>query len=338
MGRRRPRCGRRPSGSTSGSMRARGRRPRLAVRSGTRGFMCWMVVLSLFLWGLRGSFTLAARGGRGGVLAGGGWRRGGLAGARAGGAGRRMYRTGDLARWSAAGELEFLGRADAQVKLRGYRIEPGEIEAALCGHASVVQAAVIAREDGGVGKRLVGYVVGASGERPEGRALRAHVGRLLPEYMVPSAIVVLDRLPLTPNGKLDRRALPAPEAEARGVVRGARTPQEELLCALFAEVLGVDRVGIDENFFELGGDSIMSIQLVSRARKAGLIITPRTVFQHQTVERLAAVASFAEEAGARLPDVAVGPLAATPIMHWLLERGGPIDRFNQAVLLQVPAG
>ena len=248
-----------------------------------------------------------------------------------------MYRTGDLARWRADGVLDFLGRADAQVKLRGFRIEPGEIEAALTRHSSVAQAAVIAREDVPGNKRLVAYVVGASGQAVETAALRAHLAQSLPDYMVPSGFVVLERLPLTPNGKLDRLALPAPElTPAR--IRAPRTPQEDILCGLFAEVLGLERVGIDDNFFALGGDSIMSIQLVSRARKAGLVITARAVFGHQTVAALAGVATLVEEAASTLPDVAIGALPATPIMRWLLERGGPIDRFNQAMLLQVPAG
>ena len=145
-------------------------------------------------------------------------------------------------------------------------------------------------------------------------------------------------MPLTPNGKLDRRALPAPVVSSGGERRVPRTPQEEMLCALFAEVLGLAAVGISDNFFELGGDSIISIQLVSRARKAGLVITPRAVFQHQTVEALAGIAAVVEEKASTVPDMATGALPLTPIMHWLLELGGPIERFNQAMLLQVPAG
>ena len=262
--------------------------------------------------------------------------------------GSRMYRSGDLARWRADGVLEFLGRADSQIKLRGFRIEPGEIEAALRRQAGVAQAVVVARQDGvgggvggGAGTRLVGYVVAAadSGAALSGAALRGALGRELPEHLVPSAIVVLDALPLTANGKLDRRALPAPEYSGGAVRRLPRTPREEVLCGLFAETLGVERVGIDDNFFELGGDSIVSIQLVSRARRAGLLLTPRAVFQHQTVAGLAEVAEAA--AGAALPavaDIASGPLPATPIMRWLRERGGPIDRFNQSLLLRVPGG
>src|SRR5439155_8511194 len=253
--------------------------------------------------------------------------------------GSRMYRSGDLARWRLDGVLEFVGRADSQVKLRGFRIEPGEIEAALVGHCGVAQAAVIAREDVAGNKRLVGYVVCAAGQALDVSRLREHVAGVLPDYMVPAAFVVLDRLPLTVNGKLDRGVLPAPEVGGCGAGRLPRTPQEEVLCGLFAEVLGVSGVGIDDNFFALGGDSIMSIQLVSRARKAGLVITPRAVFQHQTVEALAAMAGVVPEAPTTaLPDLAVGSLPATPIMRWLAERGGPIEHFSQAMLLQVPAG
>ncbi|MGE0126450.1 MAG: condensation domain-containing protein, partial [Vicinamibacterales bacterium] len=264
-------------------------------------------------------------------------------------AGSRMYRTGDLARWRHDGVLDFLGRADAQVKLRGFRIEPGEIEAALLRHDAVAQAVVIARRgadsaesgaaEGGAGPlRLVAYAVAkAAVPAPDAAALRQHLAALLPDYMVPSAFVMLPRLPLTPNGKLDRRALPAPVI-ATNVIRPPRTPQEELLCALFAETLGVGEVGIDDNFFALGGDSIMSIQLVSRARRAGLAITPRAVFQHQTAASLAAVAAATQEPTAEaISDVAVGELPATPIMRWLAERGGPIGRFSQAMLLTVPA-
>ena len=241
-----------------------------------------------------------------------------------GAAGARMYRTGDLARWRSDGVLEFLGRADAQVKLRGFRIEPGEIEAVLAAQPGVSQAAVIARRDRrGGGQRLIGYVVAAAGAVLDTAALRAALSRQLPDYMVPSALVVLERLPLTPNGKLDRRALPEPELGSAHSHRAPRTPQETILCSLFAEVLGLERVGIDDNFFERGGDSIVSIQLVSRARRAGLSITPRMVFQHQTVEALAAAAGVvAEPAASALSEaerarLAVGVLPATPIMRWL---------------------
>src|SRR6201997_78543 len=268
--------------------------------------------------------------------------RGGLTGERFvadrfGAAGSRMYRSGDLARWRGDGVLEFVGRADHQVKVRGFRIEPGEIEAALVGHAGVTQAVVVARSDRAGVSQLVGYVVLAAGAQVDAAALRSHVGARLPDYMVPSAIVVLDRLPLTANGKLDRGALPAPQLRA-SVLRLARNPREELLCALFAEVLGLERVGIDDNFFALGGDSIVSIQLVSRARKAGLAITPRAVFEHQTVAGLAGAAGVIGEPCGAVADIATGGLAPTPIMRWLLERGGPLDRFNQSMLLQVPAG
>ncbi|ACY97456.1 non-ribosomal peptide synthetase [Thermomonospora curvata] len=256
--------------------------------------------------------------------------------------GERMYRTGDLVRWNDDGTLEYLDRADQQVKIRGFRIELGEIETALAAHPDVAHAAVIAREDRPGDKRLVGYVVPAAGAAPDPAGLRAHLARRLPEYMVPAAVMVLDTLPLTGNGKLDRRALPAPDysaAEERPH-RAPRTPVEETLCALFAEVLGVERIGLDDGFFDLGGDSIVAMRLVSRARKAGLVISPREVFQYPTVEELAAVVRTRdeEETAEQAPDSGVGPLTATPIMRWLRELGGPTAGFSQNVVLRVPAG
>ena len=181
-----------------------------------------------------------------------------------------MYRTGDLVCWGADGQLQYFGRADEQVKIRGYRIECGEIRAALAGLDGVKQAAVIAREDRPGDKRLVGYVTGSA----DPAEIRAALAERLPPYMVPAAVVVIDALPLTPNGKLDTRALPAPEYTTGGY-RAPASPVEEILAGIYAQVLGLERVGVDESFFELGGDSILSMQVVARARAAGLVVRPR---------------------------------------------------------------
>ncbi|WP_240468110.1 amino acid adenylation domain-containing protein [Streptomyces dangxiongensis] len=253
-------------------------------------------------------------------------------------AGSRMYRTGDRVRWNAGGELEFVGRTDDQVKIRGFRIEPREVEHAAAAFPGIAQAVVTVREDRPGDRRLVAYVVPAPGDRPDPARLRAHVAALLPDYMVPAAFVLLDALPLTGTGKLDRRALPAPERTATGG-RAPRDARERLLCGLFSDLLGVADVTADDNFFTLGGDSIVSIQLVSRARQAGLDLTPRDVFRHQTVAALAGAATEAAAEGGRTAgDDGTGQVPATPIMEWLRELGGPVEGFNQSVLLRVPAG
>ncbi|WP_167402601.1 non-ribosomal peptide synthetase [Micromonospora viridifaciens] len=253
--------------------------------------------------------------------------------------GERMYRTGDVVRWRADGVLEYVGRTDHQVKIRGFRIELGEIEAALAEHPTVGQCVVLAREDQPGVKRLVAYVVPAAGQQVDAAVLREHVAGRLPEYMVPAAVVDLDALPVTANGKLDRAALPAPDFT--GVTTGGRvpsTPREELLAGLVAEVLGLPGVGVDDSFFDLGGDSIVSIQLVSRARQAGLELTPREVFTHKTVAALAAVAREAAGTAAADPDAGIGELPLTPIARWWLDRAGPLGGFHQSVVVPAPAG
>nr|ADU56041.1 hypothetical protein CA37-18 [uncultured organism CA37] len=233
--------------------------------------------------------------------------------------GERMYRTGDLARWTDQGALLFAGRADDQVKIRGYRVEPGEIEAALAEIPEVAQAVVVAREDRPGEKRLIAYVTAAERPGPDPAAVREHLAARLPEFMVPAAVVVLDGFPLTVNGKVDRETLPAPELTERPAGREPRTETERVLCDLFAEILGLERVGADDSFLRLGGDSILSMQLAARARREDLVFGARDVFEHKTPAGIAAIAVRGGETGPGRAD-GVGEVAWTPVMRALLER------------------
>src|SRR5208283_2576059 len=224
--------------------------------------------------------------------------------------------------------------ADEQVKIRGFRIELGEVQAALAGLDGVDNAVVIAREDRPGDKRLVGYVTGAVADPAQ---LRARLAERLPAYMVPTAVVVVEALPLTVNGKLDTRALPAPEYQDVDRYRAPADAVEEILAGIYAQVLGLERVGADESFFELGGDSILSMQVVARARAAGVVCRPRDIFVEQTVARLARVA-VVTDGEADVIDEGVGPVVTTPIISWLHSVEGPIDQFNQTVVVQAPVG
>ncbi|GAA2442210.1 non-ribosomal peptide synthase/polyketide synthase [Streptomyces glaucus] len=255
--------------------------------------------------------------------------------------GTRMYRTGDLARWTADGRLDYLGRADEQVKVRGHRIEPGEIEAALLDLPEVTAAAVVAVPDAHGHTRLAAYVVPAAGAaRPAASALREACRRVLPEHMVPSSFTVLDALPLTTSGKLDRRALPAPDLDTARREKefvAPRTEQERTLAGIWSEVLGVTRVGVTDNFFELGGDSILGIQAVSRARAAGLHLNSQDVFRHQTVADLAAaVARRTAAAPAPRRSRHDGPAPLTPVQEWFFATHGPLRHFAMSLLLDLP--
>jgi amino acid adenylation domain-containing protein/non-ribosomal peptide synthase protein (TIGR01720 family) len=243
--------------------------------------------------------------------------------------GHRMYRTGDLVRWNGNGEIEFVGRVDDQLKIRGFRIEPGEVEAALAGDPAVARAVVVARD-----KRLIGYVVPADPAFCDPAEIRARLSERLPDYLVPAVIVELEDLPLTSNGKIDRRALPAPAAGPERAPAPS-SPPEQILRVVFAQVLGVPEVGADAGFFDLGGDSILAIQLVSLARKAGLTLSPADVFARQTVRELAGVVGRAERPAPAMPGV--GEFPPTPIMEWFRQRGGPIAGLCQSVLVRVPA-
>ncbi|HZE68259.1 MAG TPA: amino acid adenylation domain-containing protein [Pyrinomonadaceae bacterium] len=253
--------------------------------------------------------------------------------------GERLYKTGDLARYLGDGRIEFLGRVDHQVKIHGFRIEPGEIEIALLNCKDIAECIVVTREDKPGDKRLVAYVVArADGDKASASELRAFLNGRLPEYMVPSAFIFLDGLPLTPNGKVDRRALPAPDhsrADGELVFAAPRNPVEQTLAQIWSNVLGVDRVGLHDNFFDLGGDSILSIQIIARANQAGLGLSPRQLFQHQTVGELATVVGSAAVAIAE-QGLVTGVVPLTPVQARFFELGqAQPHHYNQAMLLEV---
>jgi amino acid adenylation domain-containing protein/non-ribosomal peptide synthase protein (TIGR01720 family) len=253
--------------------------------------------------------------------------------------GSRRYRTGDLVRWSGDGTLEFLGRLDHQVKVRGFRVELGEVEAALTAHPGVAHAAVVAIDDPAGPRRLAGYVALAGEHRLTTSDLRAHLRSRLPDYMIPALFVTLDALPLNPNGKVDRAALPAPDGtrpELQVEFTPPRTPIEEQLVDIWQRVLSLGEVGVHDNFFELGGDSILSIQVTVAARRAGLTLTPRQMFTNPTVAGLAAALGGEPGVGAIAPaeqGPVTGDVPLTPIQHWFTELDWPVDHYNQSVRL-----
>ncbi|HSS51591.1 MAG TPA: amino acid adenylation domain-containing protein, partial [Thermoanaerobaculia bacterium] len=255
-------------------------------------------------------------------------------GGTAGGVGgQRLYRSGDLARWRRDGDLEYLGRIDRQVKVRGFRIELGEIEAALAEHPGVREAAVVAREDRPGDVRLVGYVGSAAGPGPSQQALAAFLAERLPGYMVPAAWVLLDRLPLTANGKVDRAALPAPAQRGEGGAYVApRSPVEEVLAGIWEEVLALERVGVEDDFFALGGHSLGAAQVISRVLKAFSVELPlRLLFEHPTVAALAEEIERLRGSGAtaaapplvRAPRGTAAPLSFRQEWRWLIDQLSP---------------
>uniref|UniRef100_UPI003EBEF0B2 amino acid adenylation domain-containing protein n=1 Tax=Streptomyces tabacisoli TaxID=3156398 RepID=UPI003EBEF0B2 len=270
-------------------------------------------------------------------------------------AGERMYRTGDLARWNAQGQLECVGRGDGQVKVRGFRIETAEVESAITAHPGISEAVVISREVPAGGKRLVAYVVhtGEGGVGDDGAGgigdvdvlagasaaeLRTFVAARLPDYMVPSAFVALGRLPLGPTGKLDRAALPEPEFLGE-TYREPRTEAEQIITAAYADVLGVDRIGIDDDFFAVGGDSLRSIQVVARARARGLELSTREIFECRTAARLAEVAAARQGLAPVLDELeggGVGPMPLQPVAREVFGHGGGTNRFAMSMVLELP--
>ncbi|MFM2060612.1 MAG: hypothetical protein RLZZ507_282 [Cyanobacteriota bacterium] len=252
--------------------------------------------------------------------------------------GTKLYKTGDLARYLADGNIEFIERIDGQVKLRGFRIELGEIETQLNQHLQVKQTVVLVREDIPGEKRLVAYIVPNQKHSPTVSELRNFLKQNLPDYMIPTVFILLDNLPFLPNGKIDRKALPAPDnarPDLQAVFATSRNPTEEILVQIWSEVLRLDNVGINDNFFELGGDSILSLQVIAKANQAGLQLTPKQIFEYQTIADLALVAStntkIATEQG-----IVTGYLPLTPIQHWFFDQE-LLDshHWNQSVMLEV---
>ncbi len=253
--------------------------------------------------------------------------------------GDRLYRTGDLVRYLPDGNIDFIGRIDHQVIIRGFRIELGEIEAILLGYTGIQEAVVMVREDSKGTKRLAGYLVIKEGQEVDISDLRQYLKEKLPEYMIPAAFVLMDRLPLTPNGKVDRRLLPEPEYSTAGEEYVApQTEIEATLAEIWKEVLGVEKVGIYDNFFELGGDSILSIQIVARANQHGFGLTPKHMFDHQTIAELAAtiVVDHSEDMDLAEQGEVTGELPLTPIQEWFFEQEPVhVDHWNQSVLLKL---
>ncbi|MEG3162877.1 amino acid adenylation domain-containing protein [Sphingomonas sp. LB2R24] len=249
--------------------------------------------------------------------------------------GTRMYRTGDIVRWRHDGQLEFLGRSDSQVKLRGFRIELGEIEASLQRQSTVRQAVAVVRHDAPSPPRIVAYVVGEAGRCPDIEEVRIGLADELPAYMLPASIVALESFPLTPSGKLDRSSLPAASIPVH-VGSEPVTKEEKIFTDLFRELLHLPRIGVSDSFFDFGGDSILSIQLVARARKLGFATNVGDVLRYRTARQIAAVVQPIGVSN-RLVGRETGPLPLTPILHRLFARSGGI-KSTQSVFLKVPSG
>ncbi|MGX1622698.1 amino acid adenylation domain-containing protein [Streptomyces sp. NPDC055506] len=251
--------------------------------------------------------------------------------------GSRLYRTGDLARFAPDGSLDFLGRADNQIKIRGMRLEIEDVEAGLAEHPRVRHTCVVAKKNSAGGTYLVGYVIPAAGsEDLRADEVKAWATEHMVEYMVPTHLVVMDAFPLTANGKLDRNALPEPTIDTGSLVRPT-TDDERAVCAAVAQVLRLDEVGVDQDFFQLGGDSILAISLLSALRDEGLHVTARQIFTHTTVGALAAVASREDVSATDHGDIATGTVVGSPIVQWLGETTDAVDGFVQSVVLNTPA-
>ena len=250
----------------------------------------------------------------------------------------RLYKTGDIVRYLADGNIDFMGRIDHQIKIRGFRIELGEIETVLSQHPQVQEGIVIAREDELGVKRLSAYVIPVTQQLTR-QELRQFLQDKLPNYMVPAFLMLLDSFPLTPNGKVDRRALPIPEIDLHELENyiAPSTDTETILAQIWQSVLGRERISIHDNFFELGGDSIIGIQIVAKANQAGLGITPKQLFSHQTIAQLATVTEKAPVTQI-MQDLVSGQVPLTPIQQWFFEQNLPeLHHFNQSVFLEVPA-